>query len=159
MLGAYVRGIVIIAAIDALVIALALLILQVPLAVPLAAFVFIGGFIPIIGSTAAGTLAVVVALVSNGPGIALFVLAVLVAANQLEHHLLQPLLMGKVLRIHGLVILLSLPAGTTLAGIIGALLAVPVTAAARTILSTWSGRDMPSPAPHGEHVELNGHAS
>jgi predicted PurR-regulated permease PerM len=103
-------------------------------------FVFIGGFIPIIGSTAAGTLAVGVALISNGPVTALIVTAVLVASNQLEHHLLQPFLMGKVLSIHGLAILLALAIGTMLAGIIGALLAVPTAAVAWTAFKTWTGR-------------------
>ena len=152
VLGGYVRGTAIIAFIDALIIALTLLILQVPLAVPLAVFVFVGGFIPIIGATAAGTLAVLVALISNGPGAALIVLAVLIGANQLEHHVLQPLLMGKVLHIHGLVILLSLAAGTMLAGIIGALLAVPLAAIGWTIIKTWSGRDVPGPEPINVHA-------
>lgn len=153
VLGGYVRGTAIVASIDALIIAVTLLILQVPLAVPLAVFVFIGGFIPIIGATAAGTIAVLVALVSNGPGAALVVLAVLIAANQLEHHVLQPLLMGKVLHIHGLVILISLAAGTMLAGIIGALLAVPVAAVSWTIIKTWSGRDVPGPEPLSPNAE------
>ncbi|MEV8041370.1 AI-2E family transporter [Arthrobacter sp. NPDC080082] len=141
VLGGYVRGTALIAAIDAAIVAVALLILGVPLAVPLAVFVFIGGFIPIIGATAAGSLAVLVALVSNGPVPALVVLAVLIGANQLEHHVLQPLLMGKVLNIHGLVILLSLAAGTMLAGVIGALLAVPLAAVGWTIIKVWTGRD------------------
>jgi hypothetical protein len=81
----------------------------VPPALPLAVFVFIGGFIPIVGSTAAGTLAVAVALLSNGPVSALIVLAVIVGVNQLEHHLLQPVLMGKVLSIHRLAILRPWP--------------------------------------------------
>ncbi|WP_250546142.1 AI-2E family transporter [Paenarthrobacter sp. DKR-5] len=153
VLGGYVRGTAIIAAIDGLIIAVTLLLLGVPLAVPLAVFVFIGGFIPIIGATAAGTLSVLVALVSNGPGAALIVLIVLIGANQLEHHVLQPLLMGKVLHIHGLVILLSLAAGTMLAGVIGALLAVPLAAVGWTIIKTWSGRDVPGPEPINENAE------
>jgi predicted PurR-regulated permease PerM len=153
VLGGYVRGTAIIASIDALIIAVTLLILRVPLAIPLAMFVFIGGFIPIIGATAAGTIAVLVALLSNGPGAALIVLAILIGANQLEHHVLQPLLMGKVLHIHGLVILLSLAAGTMLAGVIGALLAVPLAAVGWTIIKTWSGRDVPGPEPINANAE------
>lgn len=141
VLGGYLRGTAIVAAIDGLVVGLSLLILQVPLALPLGVFVFIGGFIPIVGATAAGTLAVAVALISNGPVTALIVLAVVVGTNQLEHHFLQPVLMGRVLRIHGLVILLALAAGTTLAGILGALLAVPLTAMGWTVIKTWSGGD------------------
>ncbi|MGP5396311.1 AI-2E family transporter [Arthrobacter rhombi] len=138
VLGGYVRGTAMIAAIDGLIVGVALVILRVPLALPLGVFVFLGGFVPIIGATLAGTLAVLVALVSNGPVSALIVLAVLIGANQLEHHLLQPLLMGRVLHIHGLVILLALAAGAVLAGIVGALLAVPLTAVGLTVLKTWS---------------------
>ena len=141
VLGGYVRGTALVALTDAVIIGLALAIMRVPLALPLAVFVFIGGFIPIIGATAAGTLAVVVALIFNGPVPALVVVIILVAANQLEHHVLQPLLMGKVLRIHGLAILLALAAGTTLAGLVGALLAVPLTAVGWSVIKVWTGRD------------------
>jgi predicted PurR-regulated permease PerM len=140
VLGGYVRGTALIAAVNGAIIGTSLAFLGVPLALPLGVFVFIGGFIPIIGSTAAGTLAVGVALISNGPVTALIVTAVLVASNQLEHHLLQPFLMGKVLSIHGLAILLALAIGTMLAGIIGALLAVPTAAVAWTAFKTWTGR-------------------
>ncbi|ALE07828.1 hypothetical protein AL755_13825 [Arthrobacter sp. ERGS1:01] len=149
VLGGYVRGTALVALTDALIIGLALAIMRVPLALPLAVFVFIGGFIPIIGATAAGTLAVVVALIFNGPVPALIVLIVLVGANQLEHHVLQPLLMGKVLRIHGLAILLALAAGTTLAGLTGALLAVPLTAVGWSIIKIWTGRDALVPMSPG----------
>lgn len=148
VLGGYVRGTALVALTDALIIGLALTIMRVPLALPLAVFVFIGGFIPIIGATAAGTLAVVVALIFNGPVPALVVLIILVGANQLEHHVLQPLLMGKVLRIHGLAILLALAAGTTLAGLVGALLAVPLTAVGWSIIKVWTGRGTLATTPH-----------
>ena len=147
VLGGYVRGTLIIAAIDAVLVLIGLLVLRVPLAVPLAAVVFLGGFIPIIGATTAGSLAVLVALVENGPVTALIVLVILVAANQFEHHILQPLFMGRVLRIHGLVIILALAAGATLAGVVGALLAVPLTAVGWTIYKTLAGRDTPGPEP------------
>ncbi|MCY0906031.1 AI-2E family transporter [Arthrobacter sp. H14-L1] len=146
VLGGYVRGTSVIALIDGLIVEVALIIMQIPLALPLGVFVFIGGFIPIIGATVAGTLAVLVALVFNGPVPALVVLIVIIAANQLEHHVLQPFLMGKVLSIHGLAILLALAAGTTLAGLIGALLAVPVTAVGWTFIKTWTGRDNADPS-------------
>jgi predicted PurR-regulated permease PerM len=139
VLGGYVRGTLIIAAIDAVMVLAGLLILRVPLALPLAAVVFLGGFVPIIGATAAGSLAVLVALVENGPVPALLVLIILVVANQFEHHILQPFFMGRVLRIHGLVIILALAAGATLAGVIGALLAVPLTAVGWTIYRTLAG--------------------
>lgn len=144
VLGGYVRGTAIVAAVDGLVVGIALAILGVPLALPLGGFIFIGGFIPIVGATAAGTFAVTIALVSNGPVTALIVLAVVIGVNQLEHHFLQPVLMGRVLSIHGLAILLALAAGTMLAGVIGALLAVPLTAVGWTIIKTWSDRDTPA---------------
>ena len=147
VLGGYVRGTLVIAAIDAVIVLIGLLVLRVPLAVPLAAVVFLGGFIPIIGATTAGSLAVLVALVENGPVPALIVLVLLVAANQFEHHILQPLFMGRVLRIHGLVIILALAAGATLAGVIGALLAVPLTAVGWTIYKTLAESDAPGPEP------------
>ena len=147
VLGGYVRGTALVALTDAVIIGVALTIMRVPLALPLAVFVFIGGFIPIIGATAAGTLAVVVALIFNGPIPAMVVLIVLVGANQLEHHVLQPLLMGKVLHIHGLAILLALAAGTTLAGLVGALLAVPLTAVGWSIIKVWTGRESLTTSP------------
>lgn len=152
VLGGYVRGTALVAAIDGLTVGIALAIMGVPLALPLGVFIFLGGFIPILGATVAGTLAIVVALISNGPVQALIVLAIVIAVNQLEHHFLQPVLMGKVLRIHGLAILLALAAGTILAGIVGALLAVPTTAVAWTVYKTWTGDDaLPGPErPAGE---------
>lgn len=147
VLGSYVRGTAIVAAVDGFVIGIALAILQVPLALPLAVFIFLGGFIPIVGATAAGVLATGIALVSNGPVTALIVLAVVVGVNQLEGHFLQPVVMGKAMSIHGLAILLALAAGTMLAGIIGALLSVPLTALAWTVVKVWSGRDTAPEAP------------
>jgi predicted PurR-regulated permease PerM len=155
VLGGYVRGTAIVAAVDGLVVGIALAIMGVPLALPLGVFIFIGGFIPIIGATAAGTLAVAIALISNGPVTALIVLAVVIGVNQLEHHFLQPVLMGRVLSIHGLAILLALAAGSMLAGITGALLAVPLTAVGWTIIKTWSGREAAAtPAAEPEAVTV-----
>ncbi|WP_312875828.1 AI-2E family transporter [Arthrobacter terrae] len=152
VLGGYVRGTAIVAAVDGLVVGIALAILGVPLALPLGVFIFIGGFIPIVGATAAGSFAVAIALISNGPVTALIVLAVVIGVNQLEHHFLQPVLMGRVLSIHGLAILLALAAGTMLAGITGALLAVPLTAVGWTVYKTWSGRGAPAPAETAAEV-------
>jgi predicted PurR-regulated permease PerM len=143
VLGGYVRGTAAVAAVDAVVIGGALAIMQVPLALPLAVLTFVGGFIPLVGATAAGGLAVLVALVSNGPVGALIVLAVVVGINQLEGNFLQPVLMGKAMAVHGLVILLALTIGTILAGIIGAVLSVPLTAVAWAVVKVWSGQDTP----------------
>ncbi|MGJ9426674.1 AI-2E family transporter [Nesterenkonia halotolerans] len=139
--GSYVRGTALIAAIDAIGITIALLILQVPLALPLGVIIFLGGFIPVIGATVAGALAILVALVANGPVTALIVLAVVIVIQQLDGNLLQPLVMSQTLNLHALVILIALTAGTVLAGVVGALLSVPLTAVAWDIIKVWSGRD------------------
>lgn len=141
VLGGYIRGTSIVAAVDAVFIGGALFILQVPLALPLAVLTFIGAFIPLVGATAAGAFAVLIALVSNGPGVALLVLIVVIVVNQLEGNFLQPVLMGKSLNVHGLVILLALTIGTILAGIIGAVLSVPFAAVTWAIIKVWRNED------------------
>ncbi|MGP0222498.1 AI-2E family transporter [Paenarthrobacter sp. NCHU4564] len=141
VLGGYVRGTAIVALVDTVAIGAVLLILQVPLAIPLAIIVFIGAFIPLVGATVAGVLAALVALVANGPIVALIVVAVVIAVNQLEGDLLQPIVMGKSLQLHALVILMALTAGTILAGIIGAVLAVPLAAVAWAIVQVWTAED------------------
>ncbi len=138
VLGGYIRGTAIVALVDAVLIGAALLILKVPLALPLAVLIFIGAFIPIIGATATGILAAGVALVGNGPVDALIVLVVIVVVNQLESHLLQPVVMGRTLHVHPLVILVALASGAVLAGILGAILAVPLTAVGWAILKIWA---------------------
>jgi predicted PurR-regulated permease PerM len=139
VLGGYVRGTAIVAMVDAVVIGVALAILGVPLALPLATIVFLGAFIPLLGATLAGTVAALVALVANGPGTALVVVIVVIAVNQLEGDLLAPIVLGRAVRLHALAILLALTAGTILAGIVGALLAVPLTAVAWTVVREWHG--------------------
>lgn len=141
VLGGYVRGTAIVALVDTVAIGAALLIMQVPLAIPLAIIVFIGAFIPLVGATVAGILAALVALVANGPVVALIVVAVVIAVNQLEGDLLQPIVMGKSLQLHALVILMALTAGTILAGIIGAVLSVPLAAVAWAIIQVWTAED------------------
>lgn len=145
VLGGYIRGTAAVAAVDAICIGGALAILHVPLALPLAVLTFVGGFIPLVGATAAGGLAVLVALVANGPVGAIVVLAVVVVVNQLEGSFLQPVLMGKAMAVHGLVIMLALTVGSILAGIIGAVLSVPLTAVAWAVIKVWSGQDAPEP--------------
>lgn len=153
VLGGYVRGTAAVAAVDAVCIGGALAIMQVPLALPLAVLTFVGGFIPLVGATAAGGLAVLVALVSNGPVGAIIILAVVVVVNQLEGNFLQPVLMGKAMAVHGLVILLALTVGTILAGIIGAVLSVPLTAVAWSIIKTWSGPEAAAAPVEEEALE------
>lgn len=150
VLGGYVRGTAVVALVDAVVIGVALVVLGVPLALPLATVVFLGAFIPLVGATVAGTLAALVALVANGPVSALIVVAVIIAVNQIEGDLLAPIVLGRAVRLHALAILLALTAGTILAGIIGALLAVPLTAVGWTVVREWHGQvpDEVVPRPH-----------
>lgn len=143
-LGSYVRGTALIAAVDAIGILIGLLILQVPLAVPLAVLVFLLAFIPIVGATLAGVLAALVALVSNGLVSALLVVGVVVLVNQLEGNLLQPFLMGKTMKLHAFVVLIAITAGTVLGGVLGAVLAVPITATVWGIIQVWDGPGLPA---------------
>lgn len=114
--------------IDAVLIALALLIIGVPLVLALGVLTFIGGFFPIVGATAAGLVATLVALVSNGPGDALLVLGATIIVQQIEGNLLQPLVLGPQVRLHALVTVLAVAAGLAVGGILGAFLSVPIVA-------------------------------
>ena len=120
--------------VDALFIGLGLWALGVPLAFVLAVVTFFAGFIPIIGAVTAGALAVVIALVSNGLINALLVLALILLVQQIEGNVLQPVLQSKAMGLHAAIVLLSVTVGSTLAGIIGAFLAVPVAATIATVL-------------------------
>jgi putative heme transporter len=124
----YVRATAIVAVVDAVAIGIGLTILGVPLAVPLAALVFLGAFIPIIGAVVAGGIAVLIALVANGPVTALIVIGIIIAIMQLEGHVLQPLLLGRAVKLHPLAVVLAIAAGLIIAGIAGALFAVPLLA-------------------------------
>ena len=143
-LGGYVRGTASVAAVDAIGIGIGLVVLQIPLALPLAVVVFVTAFIPLVGATAAGILAALVALVANGPTAALWVVVVVVLVNQLEGNFLQPVLMGRTLKLHGLVILVGLTAGTVLGGIVGAVLSVPLLAAGWGVVQVWNGEHQPA---------------
>lgn len=131
-LTSYVRATVLVAFIDAVGIGIAVWVLDVPLALPLAALVFLTAFIPIIGATLSGAVAVLVALVTNGPITALLVLAAVIAVQQIEGHLLQPLIMGKAVAIHPLAVIVAIAGGLVLGGIVGALIAVPLIAILNT---------------------------
>lgn len=124
----YVRATFLVALVDALGIGTGLAIMAVPLALPLASLVFLGAFIPLVGAVVAGFLAVVVALIAKGFVYALITLALIIAVQQLEGHVLQPLVMGRAVSVHPLAVVLAIAAGSVLAGIVGALLAVPVVA-------------------------------
>ncbi|WP_334123163.1 AI-2E family transporter [Glutamicibacter sp.] len=139
--GGYIRGTATVAAVDAIGITATLLIVRVPLAIPLGVIVFLGSFVPMVGATVAGVLATLIALVTNGPIVALIVLASVILVNQLEGNFLQPVVMANALNLHALVVLLALTAGTVLAGIIGAVLAVPLVAASWAVIKVWTGRE------------------
>ncbi len=143
-LGSYVRGTAGVALVDAIGILIGLLILQVPLAFPLAVLVFLLAFIPIVGATVAGIIAALVALVANDWVNALFVVGVVVLVNQLEGNFLQPFLMGRSMRLHSFVILIALTIGTVLGGIVGAVLAVPITAVVWGAVQVWDGPSTPA---------------
>jgi predicted PurR-regulated permease PerM len=100
----------------------------VPLALPLASLVFLGAFVPLVGAVLTGFLAVVVALLAKGFVYAMITLGLIIAVQQLEAHVLQPLVMGRAVSIHPLAIVLAIASGAVLGGIIGALLAVPALA-------------------------------
>jgi predicted PurR-regulated permease PerM len=129
---AYVRATVLVAFIDASGIGIGLVILRVDVAFALAALVFLGAFIPIVGATLSGTVAVLVALVTRGPVVALLVIAVVIGVQQLEGHVLQPLIMGRAVSVHPLAVIIAIATGVVLAGIIGALVAVPLIAVLNT---------------------------
>ncbi|ROT34075.1 AI-2E family transporter [Micromonospora sp. HM5-17] len=135
-LGAYTRGTMMIAAIDAVGIGLALVLLRVPLALPLAVITFLGGFVPIIGATVAGSIAVLVALAAKGPVTALLVLAAVIAVQQTEGNLLEPLIMRRQVCLHPVVVLLTVTAGTLLGGIVGAFVAVPIASVVYNVVNT-----------------------
>ena len=124
----YVRATFLVALVDALGIGTGLAIMGVPLALPLASLVFLGAFVPLVGAVVAGFLAVVVALIAKGWIFALITLGLIIAVQQLEGHVLQPLVMGRAVSIHPLAIVLAIAAGAVMAGVVGALLSVPVLA-------------------------------
>ncbi|MEU5112395.1 AI-2E family transporter [Streptomyces longwoodensis] len=134
-LTAYVRGTVLVALIDAIFIGIGIYFLDVPMAVPLAVFIFLFSFIPLVGAVASGALAVVVALVTQGVFTAVMTLAVVLAVQQIEGHILQPFILGRAVRVHPLAVVLTVAAGGMIAGIGGAVVAVPLVAVTNTVVS------------------------
>lgn len=132
-LGGFIRTQALVSLIDAVFIGAGLLILGVPLAPVLAILTFIGGFIPIVGAFVAGALAVLVALVANGLTTAVIVLVLILAVQQIEGNVLQPVLQSRSMKLHAVVVLLAVTAGASVFGIIGAFLAVPATAVVAVI--------------------------
>ncbi len=127
-LGSYVRVQILVAFIDAVGIGLGALLLGVPLPIPLAVLVFLASFIPMVGAVVSGGLAVLLALMANGPVNALLMLGVVILVQQLESNVLQPLVMGKAVALHPLAVFLAVATGSTVMGLVGAVFSVPLLA-------------------------------
>lgn len=145
----YVRVQLFVAFIDAVGIGVGALILGVPLALPLGVLVFIGSFIPVVGALVTGAVAVLLALVANGPVNALIMLLVVLFVQQAESHILQPLIMGKAVSLHPLAVVMAVAGGSIVAGIAGALFAVPVLAVANTVVKYIANRGWEHENPFG----------
>jgi predicted PurR-regulated permease PerM len=145
----YVRATFLVALVDATGIGTGLAIMGIPLALPLASLVFLGAFIPLVGAVIAGFLAVVVALIAKGWVFALITLGLIIAVQQLEGHVLQPLVMGRAVSVHPLAVVLAIAGGGVLAGIVGALLAVPTVAFLNSAMRVLLADD-----PAAEEAEL-----
>src|SRR5579875_139918 len=148
----YVRVQVLVAFIDGVAIGVIAAILHVPFALPIGVLVFLGAFIPIVGSVTTGLLAVVISLVYNGPVNAVIMLAGIIAVNQVESHVLHPLLMGGAVRLHPIAVVLAVAGGSVLAGIVGAVFAVPLAAATNSAVKyvaggEWKGKPPPATSP------------
>ena len=136
VLGNYVRGTVTIAAFAAVVDTIAMLVMGAPLAIPLGTLIFFGAFVPIVGALVTGLLAALVTLVTLGPIPALVLVGIVILVNQIEHHILQPKVMGNSLGLHGAVILVALAIGAHIGGVSGAIVAVPLTAVTWGVVRT-----------------------
>ncbi|KAA0110929.1 AI-2E family transporter [Mycolicibacterium sp. P9-22] len=145
----YVRATCLVALVDAIGIGAGLAIMGVPLALPLASLVFLGAFVPLIGAVFAGGVAVIVALIAKGWVYALITLGLILAVQQLESHVLQPLVMGRAVAVHPLAVVLAITGGGVLAGIVGALLAVPVVAVLNSAI-----RVLLAPDPEAEEQQI-----
>jgi predicted PurR-regulated permease PerM len=141
----YVRGTVAVAAIHAIVMGVSLSIMNAPLVAPLAVLTFLAAFVPLVGILVAGGLAILVVLAVKGWIDAVILLGILIVMNQLEGHLLQPLVVGRMVRLHPLAIILALAVGGVVAGIAGAVVAVPIAAAITRAVPELRGREPPGP--------------
>ncbi|MDQ1057545.1 putative PurR-regulated permease PerM [Arthrobacter globiformis] len=147
----YARIQMFVAFVDAVGIGVGAAIIGVPLALPLGVLVFIGSFIPVVGALVTGAIAVLLALVANGPVNALIMLGIVLLVQQLESHILQPLVMGKAVALHPVAVIMSVAAGSYLAGIPGALFSVPILAVANSAIRyiaarTWEHEIVPAAA-------------
>ncbi|MFH8257949.1 AI-2E family transporter [Streptomyces roseolus] len=146
----FMRGTTLVALVDAVLIGVGLLVLQVPGAVGLAALVFVTAYIPYLGAFLSGAVAVLVALADRGFVIALWVLGVVLAVQVIEGNVLQPMVQSRTVQMHPAAVMLAITAGASVAGILGMLLAVPLTAAATGVLGELRARYAASPPAPGE---------
>ncbi|NOL44164.1 AI-2E family transporter [Kribbella sandramycini] len=146
-LTAFVRATIIVAAVDAVGISLGAAILGLPLVSAIGILVFVGAFIPVVGALVSGIVAVLVALVAKGPIVAIIMLAVVIGVQQLEAHVLQPFLLGRAVSVHPLAVILAIATGVVVAGIVGALVAVPTAAVLNTIVNHLAGNDVDPEPP------------
>ena len=149
----FVRATVIVAATDGILIGAGAAIIGVPFSLAIGVLVFLGAFVPIIGATVAGTVAVLVALVDQGPVKALIMLAIVIGVQQLEGHVLQPFLMGRWVSVHPLGVILAIAAGVLTAGVAGALVAVPLAAAVNAVVQHLAAYTEPGDDPVEELAE------
>lgn len=140
-LGRYFRGQLLIALVDAVLIGIGLVVLAIPLALPLTMLIFFGALFPIVGAFVSGAVAVLVALADAGLTHALIVLAVVVGVQQLEGNVLEPVVLGRAIAIHPLLVLVSITAGAVTVGVLGAFLAVPLAASGARVVDYLRGRD------------------
>ncbi|MDT0179349.1 AI-2E family transporter [Microbacterium sp. ARD31] len=145
----YARTQLLVATIDAIGIGLGAALLGVPLAAPIGVLVFLGAFVPFVGAVLTGALAVFLALVYNGPWIALWMLVIVLGVQQLEGHVLQPLLMGSAVKVHPLAVVLAVAGGAMVAGIAGAVFAVPLAAFVNVVWLYLSRRGWEQPVDPG----------
>ena len=143
-LTAYVRGTVLVAFIDSVSIGIGIFLLGVPLALPVSVLIFLGAFVPLVGALVTGTIAVLIALVTKSVFTAAMVLVVLLAVQQIEGHLLQPLILGRAVRVHPIAVVLSVTVGSILGGIGGAIVAVPLVAVTNTTIGYLKARQRAS---------------
>jgi predicted PurR-regulated permease PerM len=146
-LTAFVRATMIVAAVDAIGIALGAAVLGLPLVGAIGILVFVGAFVPVVGALISGIVAVLVALVAKGLVVAVIMLAVVIAVQQVEAHVLQPFLMGRAVSVHPLAVILAIATGVVIAGIVGALVAVPTVAVINTIVNYLAGNDVDPEPP------------
>jgi len=155
-LSSFVRVQIVVAFIDAVGIGLGAVFLQVPLAIPIAVLVFLGSFVPVLGAVVTGALAVFIALVYNGVWPAVWMLLIVLIVQQVEGHILQPLIIGSAVKVHPLAVVLAVGSGAILAGIPGTLFAVPTVAVANVMIKyiaegRWRS-GTPSPHHQGRRI-------